>query len=98
MTVGYTCPSIKEEENVQEILDAIIINRTDRKYWYVKYQVIFDNNTVKTLQESTKVLKNEKSQRFMQSRYLPAWILQKKENLHCKNTQEKTFEYYAKYF
>ncbi len=98
MFVGYTFPSALKEDNVQDIIEAIILNRVDRKYWYVKYQVIFENNTVKTIQQTTKVLKTEKSLSFMQAKYLPSWIVKQKEKLNCQVIQQKTFEYYASIF
>lgn len=98
MSVGYIYPSKVKEKNVQNILDAMILNRSDRRYWYVKYQVILNNDTVKTMQESTKVLKTEKTIKFMQSKYLPAWIVNQKEKLNCSDIKQKTFGYYAEIF
>lgn len=74
---------------------ASILNRSDRKFWYVKYQVIFENETVETKEKSTKVLKTEKTFKYMQINYLPAWIAKKKEELNLIYQQTTTFGHYA---
>jgi len=83
-------------EKVHKI-NASILNRSNRKYWYVKYQVLFENENVKK-EESTKVLKTEKSLKFMQTKYLPVWIARKKDELSIVNYQSKIFSHYASIF
>ncbi len=92
LIVSCTNP-FKKGEKVQDI-KAIIINIKARRFWYVKYQVFFETNIVKTYQESTKVLKTEKNLKYMQRTYLPAWIAQKKDNLEVKISQSNKFQYY----
>lgn len=95
MLVLGTCPSNEKEEFMQEI-KASILKRSGRKYWYIRYQVIFNNQKVsKQLEESTKVGQHEKSLMYMQEVYLPAWIKQKKEELHTKSVQDTSFKHYA---
>lgn len=57
-------------------IKAYIIDKKNRNFWYVKYQMIFENEIVKK-EESSKVLKTEKTLKFMQTKYLPAWTYQK---------------------
>ena len=86
----------KKEKKVQDI-NAFILNRGNKKFWYVKYQVLFENETVKK-EESTRVLKYEKTLKYMQTKYLPAWIARKKDELSVQQVKSKTFEYYASFF
>lgn len=89
--------SLKKGARVQNI-KASIINREDRKYWYVMYYVYFENGTVKKIEESSKVLKTEKTLKYMQTKYLPAWIARKQEELDLKTYTSKKFSYfYEKY-
>ena len=79
-------------------IKASIINREDRKFWYVMYYVYFENGTVKKIEESSKVLKTEKTLKYMQTKYLPAWIARKQEELDLKTYTSKKFSYfYEKY-
>ena len=73
---------------------AYIIDKKNRKFWYVKYQLIFENETVKK-EESTKVFKTERSLKFMQTQYLPAFINQKLDEYQKAKTHATTFSYYA---
>ena len=52
--------SSPKEDKVKEIIKAAIHARASRKYWYVRYQVLLENNKVEHKEESTKVLKNRK--------------------------------------
>lgn len=78
-------------------IQASILNRGNRKFWYVKYQVLFENESVKK-EESTKVLKTEKNLKYMLTKYLPAWIACKKEELSAVKFKSKQFQYYALLF
>ena len=86
----------KEGEKVQKI-EAYILNRKDRKAWYVRYKVFFKTNIV-AKEESTKVLKTEKNLKYMQSKYLPAWVLKKEQELKVKKTKSTKFEEFARKF
>ena len=89
--------SFKKGVKVQDI-KASIINRENRKYWYVMYYVYFENNIVKKFEESSKVLKTEKTLKYMQTKYLPAWIARRQGELNLKTNTSKKFSYfYEKY-
>lgn len=75
-------------------IKAYIIDKKNRNFWYVKYQMIFENETVKK-EESTKVLKTEKSLKFMQTKYLPAWSFQKLDRYQKQQRHIASFAYYA---
>lgn len=79
-------------------IQAIILNRSNRKYWYVRYTTFFSNNIKKTVEESTKVLKNEKSKKWMEQKYLPAWIARKQEELQLNTIKSQNFDYYSSIF
>ena len=88
--------SIKEE-NVLKIKNTSILKRGSRKHWIVRYDVFIDNNIVaKRKEESTKVLLSEKSQAYMKSTYLPAWIAKKEDELINAKKHSTKFSYYAK--
>ncbi len=76
-------------------IKASIVNRGERKYWYVKYQVFFENDTVKTSAVSTRILKTEESLEYMQYIYLPAWIARKEDELKNLRDHSTKFVYYA---
>lgn len=79
-------------------IKASIINREDRKFWYVMYHMYFENNIVKKVEESSKVLKTEKTLKYMQTKYLPAWIARKQEEFSLQIYTSKKFSYfYEKY-
>ncbi len=84
-------------EKVQDI-KASILSRGNRKFWYVKYQVLFENDDVKTGEESTKVLKTEKTLKYMQTQYLSAWMARKQEELKVTKFESKKFSYYFEKF
>ncbi len=75
-------------------INAIILNRKDRKNWYIRYTVFFNSKTV-TKEISTKVTKLEKSKKWMESKYLPVWIARKKEELQASAHKSTTFKHYA---
>ncbi|MCX6050975.1 MAG: site-specific integrase [Campylobacterales bacterium] len=79
-------------------IKASILSRGNRKFWYVKYQVLFENDDVKTGEESTKVLKTEKTLKYMQTQYLSAWISRKREELKVIKFESKKFSYYFEKF
>ncbi len=83
-------------EKVEKI-EAYILNRKDRKAWYLRYKVFFKNEIV-SKEESTKVLKTEKALKYMQSKYLPAWISKKEQELNVKKLKSTKFEEFAKKF
>ena len=84
---------LEKGDKVQEI-KASILSRGSRKFWYVKYQVFFENDDVKTGEESTKVLKSEKTLKYMQTKFLPAWMAKKQEELKVAKYESKKFSYY----
>lgn len=89
--------SFKKGARVQNI-KASIINRENRKYWYVMYHVYFENGTVKKVEESSKVLKTEKTLKYMQTKYLPAWISKKQNELSLQKFESKKFScFFQKY-
>ena len=89
--------SFKKGVKVQNI-KASIINRENRKYWYVMYYVYFENDIVKKFEESSKVLKTEKTLKYMQTKYLPAWLARKEEVFILqKHTSCKFSYFYEKY-
>jgi integrase len=81
-----------------ERMEALILNRSNRKYWYVKYQMFFKNGRVVTKEESTKVGKNEKKFAYMTQVYLPLWIKQKKDSINNVKIKNKSFSYYSSIF
>ena len=85
-----------KEDKVQDI-KASILDRGNRKYWYIKYQVIFENKIVKK-EESTKVYKTEKTLTYMRTKYLPAWLVKKEEELKLIQHSSTTFAHYATLF
>ena len=88
--------SLKKGDKVID-LKALILDRGSRKFWYIKCQMFFEND-IQTLEESTKVLKTEKSLKYMQMQYLPAWIARKKEELKLKKHASYKFSFfYEKY-
>lgn len=76
-------------------IEASILNREKRKYWYIRYQVFYDNDSVKKKEVSTKVLKTEKSLEYMKENYLPAWISRKEDELSSERNHSSKFNYYA---
>ena len=88
---------LKKGENVQD-LKASILARGNRKFWYIKYQVLFQNGNVKNGEESTKILKTEKELQFMQQVFLPAWIARKKDKLKVQQVKNFEFGFYANIF
>jgi len=90
--------SLPQKEDRMLKIKASIIGRKGRKYWYVRYQVIFNTDKVKLVEVSTKVGRKEKSLDYMQEVYLPAWIERKKEELLTARSHSTKFEYYAKMF
>jgi integrase len=97
LIVSGTQSLCKKGDKVQDI-KASILSRGSRKYWYVKYQVLFENDDVKTGEESTRVLKTEKTLKYMQTKYLPAWISKKQEELKVTKYESKKFSYYFEKF
>ncbi len=89
--------SSPKEDNVKKIIKATILNRGNRKFWYVKYQVHSDNKIEKK-EESTKVLKTEETLDYMTNEYLPAWIIEKQDELQRDLGHSTTLAYYASEF
>lgn len=93
-----TDPSNTKEEFMTEI-KASILNRSGRKYWYIRYQMIFNKNEIsKPIEKSTKVSQKEKGLSYMEEVFLPAWIKRKKEELHTKSIKDVSFAHYAKLY
>jgi len=80
-----------------QIEEASILNRSNRKYWYIKYQTFINNKIVKK-EESTKILKSEKTLKFMQSKFLPAWIAKKSNEESVVEYKNTLFSHYAEIF
>lgn len=97
LIVSATKSLLKKGDKVQDI-KASILSRGNRKFWYVKYQVLFENDNVQTGEESTKVLKTEKTLKYMQTQYLSAWMARKQEELKVKKQANIKFSYYASIF
>lgn len=90
--------SKREEKKVQKIEDAFVLNRSGRKFWIIKYKVLYENGVMKTLEESSKVKKTEKNLRYMRSRFLHAWIAKKEKELSAKQISKKNFTHYAQMY
>jgi len=87
-----------KEEKVQKIEDAFVLDRSNRKCWIIRYKILLENGTVKTREESSKVKKDEKDIKYMQSRYLHGWIAKKEKELSTIVKRNKTFAYYAEMY
>ncbi len=75
-------------------IKASILDRGSRKHWYIRYQVFFENKNIETKEESSRVLKTEKSLKYMQTKYLPAWISKKQNELSLQKFESKKFSYF----
>ncbi|MDQ1339977.1 MAG: integrase, partial [Campylobacterota bacterium] len=93
---GMKSPN-KGDKKVKDI-KASILNRSDRKHWYIKYQLFFENGNVEKKEGSTKVLKTEKPLKYMQTQYLPAWISKKKNEMVVERHKSTLFSQYASIF
>jgi integrase len=91
------CTFPENKEKVMKIEEASILNRSNRKYWYIKYQTFIDNKIV-TKEESTKVLKDEKTLKYMQTKFLPAWIAKKANQSNIFRHKNILFMHYAEIF
>ena len=89
---------LNKEKKVQRIEDAFVLDRSDRKFWIIRYKVLYESGVVKTLEESSKVKKNEKDLRYMQSRFLHGWIAKKEKELSAKQLVKKNFAHYAQMY
>ena len=88
---------IKGDYKVYDIKTSIL-DRGNRKYWYLRYQVFYENDDIKIFEESTRVLKSEKTLKYMQTKYLPAWLARKEEELKMQKYISCKFSYfYEKY-
>ena len=81
-----------------EDMRAIILNRSDRKFWYIRYLVTNKNGTVSKLEESTGVRKAEKTLAYMQSKFLPAWLARRIEDSKLQVAKSQEFGYFASIF
>lgn len=86
------------EEEVMRIEKASIFQRAKRKYWYRRYQVIYENGNVERKEESTKVLLTEESFEYMTYSYLPVWLVKKEEEIAGLGKISKKFSYYTEIF
>lgn len=84
-------------DKMQDI-KASILSRGSRKFWYIRYQIFFENRENKNLEVSTKILKTEKNLKYMQEKYLPAALARKKEELKLEKFSEKKFSFYFSKF
>ena len=88
--------SSQKEESVLKIKNALLLQKGKRKYWIVRFDVFLDKNIVtKKKEESTKILLTEESREYMQKKYLPAWIIQKEEELNTVKKHSTKLKYYA---
>lgn len=81
-----------------EDVRAIILNRSDRKFWYIRYFIANDDGSISKFEESTGVLKTEKKLAYMQSKFLPAWLARKIEDSKLQIVKSKEFGYFANIF
>jgi len=84
-----------KEDIVKKVSKASILNKRSRTYWYVRYQIQVNNNKTLRKEESTKVLKTEKTLKYMTDIYLPGWIKMKEEELLKDLGHSTTLAYYA---
>ncbi|MDX1808922.1 MAG: site-specific integrase [Sulfurospirillaceae bacterium] len=98
LIVSAKSPLNSQKEINVEDMQAIILNRSNRKFWYIRYTVFFKNQESKTIEESTKVLKTEKTQKFMEQKYLPVWLARKKEEMQLSAKKSENFGYYCSIF
>lgn len=77
---------------------AYIIDKKNRNFWYLKYQVFIENESVTKKEESTKVLKTEKTLKFMKTHYLPAYISEKLLEYKKEQKHNASFEHYSRVF
>lgn len=78
---------------------ASIVSRSGRKFWYIRtmfFNFIAEKNEIK--EESTKVLKVEKSKKWMEQNYVSAYLLRFKSEMQNKQIKNESFEQYAKIF
>jgi integrase len=78
---------------------ASIISRSGRKYWYIR-TTFFNFKTQKNeiKEESTKVEKAEKSKKWMEQNYVPAYLSQLALYSQSQKIKNESFEYYANIF
>jgi integrase len=81
-----------------ENMRAIIINRSDRKFWYIRYFGTKVDGSVSKFEESTGVKKAEKTLTYMQSKFLPAWLARRIEDSKRTMVKSKEFNYFANIF
>lgn len=77
---------------------VIILNRSDRKFWYIRYFVTKSDGYISKYEESTGVKKAEKTLAYMQSKFLPAWLARRIEDSQCTMVKSKEFTYFANIF
>ena len=77
---------------------AIILNRSGRKFWYIRYFVTNKDGAVSKSEESTGVKKAEKTLPYMQSKFLPAWLARRMEDSKYEMVKSKEFNYFASIF
>ncbi|AOO64787.1 tyrosine-type recombinase/integrase [Sulfurospirillum halorespirans] len=77
---------------------AIILNRSDRKFWYIRYFVTKADGSISKYEESTGVKKAEKTLAYMQSKFLPAWLARRIEDSKRTMVKSKEFNYFANIF
>ena len=95
LIVGAQTP-VKKEGDVIEIRNASILKRGNKKNWVVRYDVFINGKIVEERKEqSTKVGLKEKSRKYMQNRFLPAWKTKKEEDLRKARAHSTKFSYYA---
>lgn len=81
-------------ENVR----AIILNRSNRQFWYIRAFVTNADGSVSKFEESTGVKKTEKTLAYMQSKFLPAWLARRIENSKLQSVKSQEFGYFANIF
>ena len=77
-----------------KIVKANIFTKKNRKYWYIRYQVLEDNELTKH-EISSKIYLNEKSREYMKESFLPIWIQSKEKSENEKKKHSTTLLYYT---
>ncbi|MCK9477729.1 MAG: tyrosine-type recombinase/integrase [Candidatus Muirbacterium halophilum] len=77
---------------------ASIIARLGRKFWYIRFQVFYENDSEKIQEISSKILKTEKTKKWMELHYLPVWVSRKKEELKIGVMKSQNFGYFCSIF
>lgn len=97
LVVNFKSPFEEKERKMIDV-KASIIARLGRKFWYIRFQIFYENDAVKIQEISTKILKTEKTKKWMDSNYLPVWVARKKEELKIGSKKSQSFGCYCSIF